>query len=167
MFGSIASVIHYNIFARIVAELACKFLGFPIVFYCGDFGALIPDSMDPEALSSFARFCAPLGIRPEIKKSLVGARIAFLGLEGFAPPPGNSMRLSARLKADKASKCVDSIRLFLEKGRTGHKAMGSLIGKLGFSRTSLFGEFARCQLRALYLKMHHKWYSQTISERGL
>ena len=75
------------------------------------------------------------------------------------------MKLSARLTADKAPKWIDAIKGFLERGRVGHKELESLIGKLGFSQTCLFGKFARCQLRALYLKLRSKWFAPTITDR--
>ena len=56
MYGPIAAVIRYIIFPRIVAGLACKFLGLPVVVYFDDFGALIPASLGPDAIGSFSRF---------------------------------------------------------------------------------------------------------------
>ena len=165
MFGSIAAVIHYNIFSRIVAELACIFMGLPIVVYFDDFGALIPASLGPEALKAFTSFCAILRIKLKISKSQVGDRITFLGLEGLFHSPANLMKLSARLTTDKASEWIDTVKGFLERGRVGRKELESLIGKLGFSQTCLFGKFDRCQLRALYLKLHQKWFVSTITER--
>ena len=87
MFGSIADVLRYNISPRIVAELACKFRGLPIVVYFEDFGALIPAPLGPQALATFVRFCALLGINLKVAKSQVGSRITFLGLAGFFPSP--------------------------------------------------------------------------------
>ena len=75
------------------------------------------------------------------------------------------MKLSVRLTADKASKWIDAVKGFLERGRVGRKELESLIGKLGFSQTCLFGKFARCQLRAPYLKLHQRWFVATIAER--
>ena len=167
MFGAVASVIHYNVFSRILAELTCKIFGIPLVAYVGDFGALAPASIGKLALSTYSRFCALIGVPLKLKKSVVGPVITFLGLEGTFPTPENGMKLSVRLTPEKASRWIDAIRLFLSKGRVGREDLGSLIGKLGFSQTCLFGNFARCQLRALYCKLSRRWYVPKLSSREI
>ena len=43
VFGAVAAVLRYNVFSRIVAELASKILGSPVAFFFfGDFGSLTP-----------------------------------------------------------------------------------------------------------------------------
>ena len=75
------------------------------------------------------------------------------------------MKISGGLTADKATKWIDTLEIFLEKGCVVHKAIGSLIGKIGFSQTCIFGEFARYQLRAIYLKLRRRRFTPAISER--
>ena len=48
MFGSIASVLHYNISTRMLAEPSCKIIGRPIVCSFDDFGALTPRAPRPQ-----------------------------------------------------------------------------------------------------------------------
>ena len=79
------------------------------------------------------------------------------------PSPANFAKLSARLTHEKAPKWIDTLKLRLRQGHVGHNDMESIIGKLGFPQTFLFGMFARCQMRALYLKLRRKWYNPTLS----
>ena len=74
------------------------------------------------------------------------------------------MNLAVRPTTANASKWIDTIELFLEKGRVGQKDLESLIGKLGFSESRIIGKFARCQLRAMYLKLHRNWPKPTVAE---
>ena len=121
MFGSIAAVSHYNILSRIVAAMVCQLLGIRLVSYVGDFGALIPAFLGKNAIASFAKFCALLGIKLKLAKSKIGTRVTFLGLEGFFPSPPNGMTLLAQLAQEKASRRIDTAKLFLSAGRVGHK----------------------------------------------
>ena len=163
VFGAIAAVLHYNAFSRLVTELASKILGIPVVCFFDDFGALIRVPLGRKALEIFSKFCQLLGISLKASKSQVGDKVVFLRLEGSFPSPQNSMQISVRLTPDKASKWIDTLKLFLSQGRVGHRDLESLIGKLGFSQTCLFGKFARCHLRALYPKLHRKWYIPMLS----
>ena len=150
VFGAIAAVLQCNAASRIVEELASKILGIPLVCSLGDFGALIPGPLCRKALEISTIFCQLLGISLKKAKSQVGEMIVFLGMEGAFPSPANAMRLPARLHPEKASKWIDTTKLFLQQGRVGHRDLESLIGlELGFSQTFLFGKFGRCQLRAL------------------
>ena len=73
------------------------------------------------------------------------------------------MQISARSTPEKASRWIDALKLFLRQGRVGNRDLESLIGKIDFSQTCLFGKFARSQMRALYLKLHRKWYIPNLS----
>ena len=97
-------------------------------------------------------------------KSNVGELVVFLGIEGAAPSPANSMKLSARLTPEKSAKRVDDLKLSLRQGREGHKDLESAICRLGFAQTCLFGKFARCQIRPLYVRLLRKWYIRTLSD---
>ena len=85
VFGAIAVVLHYNVFSRIVAELASEILGIPIVCFFGDFGALIPGPLGRKALGISTRFRQLLGISMKTAKSQVGERVVFLGMEWAFP----------------------------------------------------------------------------------
>ena len=63
IFGSIASVLHYNVFSKLIAQLANLILKIPILVYVGDFGSLVPLTISTEALISFKKFCDILGVK--------------------------------------------------------------------------------------------------------
>ena len=90
VFGDVDAVLHYNVFSRILAELANHYLGIPLLRFFDDFGALIPGCMAPLALQTFTSFCSLLGIQLKTEKSAYGPRLVFLGLEGFPPPVGRT-----------------------------------------------------------------------------
>ena len=62
LFGSIASVLHYNIFPRAISELVAKIFGILIVCFFDDFGALIIKCLAIEGLWCFQQFCDICGI---------------------------------------------------------------------------------------------------------
>ena len=138
-------------------------LGIPLVSYFGDFGAHPPAFLGKKAIASLAKVCAILGIKPKLAKSKVGIRATCIGVEGSCPSPPNGIEISAQIAQSKAPRRIDTTKRPLSEGRAGRKDLESLIGELGFSQTSLFAKFARCQLRAIYLKIHRKWYPPTIS----
>ena len=78
----------------------------------------------------------------------------FLGLEGSFPRAANNYQLEVSLPYDKAFRWVDEIRRYLRAGHITAIRLERLIGKLGFSQTNLFGEFARTQLKPLYRKLY-------------
>ena len=53
MFGSTASVLHYTCLIRIIASLANRLLGLPMVGYIDDFGPICPSKIIKEALFVF------------------------------------------------------------------------------------------------------------------
>ena len=84
VFGDIASVLHYNVFSRIVGELDSKVFGAPVVCFFDDFGALIPGPLGRKALEISTRFCQILGISVETSKYHVGVRAVSRHRWGFA-----------------------------------------------------------------------------------
>ena len=80
--GAIAAVLHYNVFSRIVEELASKILGIPLVGFFGDFESLTTGSLGRKALEIFTMFRQLLVISLKTAKSHVGEKVVFLGLEG-------------------------------------------------------------------------------------
>ena len=61
IFGSIASVLHYNVFSRLLASLINRILGILILGYVDDFGSPIPASLGIRALKCLNDFCEILG----------------------------------------------------------------------------------------------------------
>ena len=163
IFGSIAAVLHYNVFSRILAELSIRCLGLPLVIYFDDFAAIIRAQLGEEALRIFTRFCSVLGITLKPGKSQVGGRIVFLGLLGSFPCTANRYKLEISLPADKRKSWSQLLASFLKEGKISHSCLEKLIGRLLFSQSAVFGKFARTQLRPLYLKLHRRVYCAKLS----
>ena len=51
---------------------------------------------------------------------------------------------------------------YLEEGRIARRFLGKLVGRLSFSHTSLFGKFARTQMRPMRRKFHRVVYSARL-----
>ena len=165
LFGSTASVLHYNIFARIVTELCNKIFGIPLISFFDDFGCLMRPDLLREALRTFQRFCNALNVVLKTEKTEAGQRITFLGLLGDFPSFDNGGRLAVCLTAEKASAWCNLVLTVLKEGRISHQVLEGLIGKLSFSQAALFGKFARSQMRVLYRKLYRKIYCSQISLR--
>ena len=73
-----------------------------------------------------------------------------------SPPPDEKGEKWAKLR-----------RGFLSEWRIDSTALESLIGKLSFSQTCLFGKFARTQLRPLYQKLYRRFYVAKLSPREI
>ena len=163
MFGAIAAVLHYNVFSRLLSELVSKLLGIPLLCFFDDFGSIIPASISKQALHTLTAFCTKLGIKLKEEKSEVGQKVSFLGLLGHFPCQSNNFQLSVTLTPEKASKWVAEIRGFIRNRSISSHELDKLIGKLGFSQTSLFGKFARTQLTPLYKKFYSRNFTPKLS----
>ena len=89
MFGAVSAVIHYNIFALIIAELVCRIFGIPTISYFRDFGAPLPAELAQLGLTTFTKWCHLLGIALKLKKSEAGPHINFVGFLGTLPSKNN------------------------------------------------------------------------------
>ena len=49
MFGAVAAALRYDLFARLLCEIAPQLFGAPIICFFDDFGALVPDGLAPAA----------------------------------------------------------------------------------------------------------------------
>ena len=133
-----------------------------MISYFDDFGALLPATLARQGLITFTSWCEMMGIGLKVKKSEVGPKITFLGLQGFSPSHHNGWKLQVSLTPEKASKWTAIIRGHLKSGIISSHELDKLIGKLCFSQTCLFGKFARTQLRCLYRKLHAPRYKANI-----
>ena len=163
VFGSVAAVLHYNILSRIWSALCCHLLGIPLVGYFDDFAALIRAGLAEEALRVFPRFCSLLGFVLKPGKSSVGNAVVSLGLLGTFPSPANNHQLMISLTDEKRTKWSQLIDSNLQTGRISHSCLEKLIGRLSFSLTSIFGKFARTQLRPPYQKFRRRVFNAQLS----
>ena len=118
-----------------------------------------------KALAIFSRFCELLGFHLKPGKPSVGNRIVSIGLLGTFPSRGNNFQLPISLTDEKRSKWSSLLAAYLKAGSVSHRCLEK---HLGFPRTSVFGEFARAQMRPLYQKFYRRIYNARLSqlERG-
>ena len=77
------------------------------------------------------------------------------------------MKLHISLTEEKSAQLSELIRTYRTRGPIHALELESLIGKLGFSQTCLFGKFSRTQMRYFYKKLHRRRYVSSFSARGL
>ena len=114
-------------------------------------------------MDAFNEFFDIFGLELKREKSAIGTSNIFLGLSAQFPSPENSMTLSLSLSPDKAAKWSDSILAIIEAQLISHAALESLIGRLSFAQTAVFGRFARAMLKPLYAKLYAPRFTSTIS----
>ena len=163
LFGSTAAVLHYNCVSRIIASLACRILLLPTVGYFDDFGFLTADEDSSEAFRAFKEFFLLLGFELKVEKSFIGNWNSFLGMDAIFPSPVNGMTLSISLSEEKAIKWSNLIDRILSEHSISHTTLESLIGRMAFAQTAVFGKFARAMLKPLYAKLYAPGYTTAIS----
>ena len=153
LFGSTAAVLHYNCFSRVIASLVCRILAIPMVGYFDDFGFFTRSADEDETMSLVNEFLSLLGVELKVAKSVIGNSNVFLGLSAFFPRPSNGMSLVISLPREKARRWARMIREIIATAHISHATLESLIGRLSFAQTSVFGRFARAMLKPLYAKL--------------
>ena len=73
------------------------------------------------------------------------------------------MSLSLSLSPEKASLWAPTIDKIITDGCIAHALLESLIGRLGFAQTAVFGRFARAMLKPLYAKLYAPRYSAALT----
>ena len=167
LFGAEAAVIHYNCFSRILGVLVNKIFGIPLVTYFDDYGAMTPDVINKLALDTTKIFLLTLGVFLKDDKTKLGSTMTFLGVQGIFPSPTNGMTLEVSLPADKKQKWADAITRILDLGVITHDQLESLIGRLSFSQTSIFGRFGRPMLTHLYTKLNAHRYHPVLETKEI
>ena len=165
LFGAASAFLRYNCFSRLLAVLANRIFGIPLIGYFDDFGALVPANVGRHALRTFERFCNSLGITLKKTKTDRGRRIISLGLQGDFPSPGNKMLLSIDLPGEKATARRNTIGRILSEGVVSQDALDSIIGRLSFAQTSVFGRVGRGMMAPLYAELRSAPYHTTLSGR--
>ena len=74
------------------------------------------------------------------------------------------MQLQVTLTKEKASRWHAIILKHIADDTITQIELEKLLGKLCFSKTCLFGKFARTQLRRLYRKLHTKTYTAKLTK---
>ena len=167
LFGAVSAVLHYNSFSRALGVLVNRYLGIPLCTYYDDFGAYSPSIIKDHALRAFSNFSEILGADLNPDKSKAKDSLKFLGLKGDFPHIESGMLLRIYLPRSKISAWSELISETISKGFIDHKPLESLIGKLSFTQTSIFGRFGRTLLRFLQTKLHRHPYVKKLSEEEI
>ena len=154
LFGSIAAVLHYNCFSRVIATLICRLLLIPTIGYFDDFGFFARTSDEALTLAHINELVTLIGLELKVEKSVIGTHNIFLGLSAYFPSPNNGMSLVISLPRDKAHRWASLIMEAVVAKCISHSALGSLIGRLSFAQTAVFGKFARSIMKPLYIKLY-------------
>ena len=147
MFGSVAAVLHCDVSPRLIRR----------------FRISSPPDARNEWISVFSRFCSRRGAKLKDAKSEVGQEIAFLGLLGSVPSNEDVSVLSISLPGDKRKASSSLIPSYLESNRLPYQEIEKLIGRMSFSHTLRFGEFARTHILSLCTKLRRKFYNASLS----
>ena len=141
LFGAETSVIRYHCFSRILGILINRIFGIPLVAYFDDLGSMPPSEIEQLALNTAELFLIALGVFPKKDKAGLGREMTSLGLLGSFPGPENEMTLETSLPDDKKRPWAEMILRILRTGAISRDDLESLIWRLSFSQTSLFGRF--------------------------
>ena len=163
LFGAVAAVLRYNCLSRIIDVLANLLLGLPVVNYFDDYGCPLRTSISARGLGVFSDFPNTLGNWLKGDKTDLGRQLVFLGLQGNFPGPETDALLRVKLPGDKKNYCSDRIEDFLHAGSVTHKELESLVGRLSYSQTSIFGRFGRAMMHPLYRKLRSGYYQPKLS----
>ena len=163
LFGADDAVLLYNCFPKILSALFNLIFGIPPTGYFGDFGAIIPYELSRDAIEAFVEFCATLGIHLETKKAEVGRREYFWGIRGTFPRPEDGMARAIKLPPSNAKTSTATLERIIETRPIARKDLESVIGRLSFTRTSVFGRIGRSMRAPLYKKLHMGKYIPALS----
>ena len=158
LFGSIAAVLRYNCLSRIIASLICRILLIPTLGYFDDFGFFVHTPDEAEAMRDLTEFLAIIGMELKTDKSVIGSSDIFLGLAAYFPRPANGMSLAISLPREKARRWAKLIHEIITSMNMSHSTLESLIGRLSFAQTAVFGRFARAMTKPLYAKLFSPRY---------
>ena len=56
---------------------------------------------------------------------------------------------------------------YIQEGKLPHSALETIIGRLSFAQTSVFGRIGRAMLSPLYAKLHSRAYNPALGEKDL
>ena len=115
-------------------------------------------------MAAFTEFLEILGLSPTPAKSVIGTHNTFLGLSAHFPAPENRVALAISLSPEKATHRASIIDTIIIEWHISHVLLESLIGRLGFAQTAVFGRFARAMLNPLYTKLYANRYTTSLSQ---
>ena len=110
------------------------------------------------------------GLVRKVGKSEIGTFNTFLGLTAYFPHPSNQTSLVISPPMDKAHRWARMIYEILDSKLAPRATLESLIGRISFAQTAVFGRFGRAMIKPLYTKLYSKRYFPMLSpavERSL
>ena len=167
LFGSTASVLHYNVFSRLLVTIINRVFAIPTIGYYDDYGFYVPAELGDEALTLIKRICHLLGVTLKEEKCYIGPTNTFLGLSGIFPDRLNNFSLTVALTPEKSLKWKRTLDAIVGARSVSRAALESLIGRLGFAQSGVFSKFARCMLQPLYAKLYSNPFYPNIHGRTL
>ena len=167
LFGSTASVLHYNVFPRLFVKIINRVFGTPTIGYYDDYGFYIPTDLGNEGFALIKRVCALLGVSLNGDKCKIGPSNNFLCLSGTFPTKSNGFSITIALPPEKSLKWKRTLDEIVRTRSVSHAALESLIGRLGFAQSGVFAKFARCMLQPLYAKLYSTPFYPNIHGRTL
>ena len=165
LFGAVAAVLRYNCFSRLPPAMFNKIFGIPMVGYFDDFGALVPSKLAPLALRTFGRFCGIIGIQLKVTKTECANSLVSLRLKGGFPKPPNGALRHIEHPRPNAATWINMIRRVVGSGSVSHMELESIIGRLFFTQTSVFGRIGRGMVAPLYAKLRTFPYRHVLSPK--
>ena len=112
------------------------------------------ESIASIALQQVIRFCDILRIPLGVGVSEAGPAIAYIGLHGPFPAPGNDMAPKIPLSPSTATKWAVFIAPNLRGRSISHAGLDALIGRLNFAQSTTFNRFSLGMLNPLYEMMY-------------
>ena len=133
LFGAVAAVLRYNCFPRIIAVLANRLFGLPMVNYFDDLGCLILSQISRAGLNTFRKFCRIAAIILRKEKTDIGREVTLLGLMVTFASPDTDMLLSIGLAESKKTARATRAEEVLKSGEISRGELEALAGRLSFS----------------------------------
>ena len=154
LFGSTASVLHYNVLSRAIVKILIRVFAIPDIGYYDDYGFLAPSPLADHAVRVVRRVCSLLGIELKDDKCRIAGQNNFLGLTSTFPCRDNNFTLTICLAPDKSLKWKRVLGHIFTQRRVTRAVLESVIGRLGFAQSAVFSRFARCMLQPLYAELY-------------
>ena len=146
LFGSPASVVHYNGVSRTVSSLFCRVFKIPTLGYFDDFSGVSPAGLEGIALDLFVWFNELIGIKMKLSKSLSGPEVEFLGV--VISSSVHSVAVS--ISDERRQGLLSSVSHVLNTGSLPPSEAAVLAGKLACAQYNVFGRFGRSYMQRLY-----------------
>ena len=163
LYGATASVLHYNVFSRLLAAISNRFFGIPIIAFYDDLDAPTIRDLSERAFSLVYEVCELLGVVLNWAKCAWGDPLPFLGLLGSFPMVTNNWRLAIALTSEEIRKWSSQIEKFLQGGGVAFADFQKPIRKLPYAQATVFGKCARAFIRPLYAWLYSSHFAPTIS----